>query len=406
MKNIHSSLYPDISERFILFIVSAVQFVNILDFMMVMPLGPDFAPALGIKVADLGWVGGSYTAASAVAGIISSLFIDKLDRKVALIGALTGLMLATAFGGIAWNFQSLLLSRILAGMCGGPATSIAWSIVADTVPPARRGQAMGKVMGAFSLAAVFGVPLGLEMARLHNWSTPFFITSLMGAGIILMAMRYMPSMRAHLALSLDAVSLRHLVSLLIRPLNALTYLYILFAMLASFMIIPNISAYVQYNLHYPRDYLGWLYSIGGVVSFITMRITGKMIDRFNASTTSFISMMTYILVLYVSFINPRGMPVVMFFVLFMFAMGMRNVSSTTLATKIPSPGERAGFMSLFTCVQGIGMSVGAFAATRALTENADHSLNGMDRLALASVGFSLFVPTLMRVVEHHLRRPQ
>jgi predicted MFS family arabinose efflux permease len=402
-----SSLYPNISERSILFLVGAVQFVNILDFMMVMPLGPDFAPTLGIPINDLGWIGGSYTAAAAIAGVLGSLFIDKLDRKTALLAALAGLIGATAFGGFAWNFNSLLLSRILAGLCGGPATSIAWSIVADIVEPARRGQAMGKVMGAFSLAAIFGVPFGLEMAQLHNWTTPFFITALMGLVIIAMTIKLMPSMKAHLLAVQDKISLHYLLKLLIRPLYTLTYLYILIAMIASFIIIPNISAYVQYNLHYPRTNLGWLYSAGGVVSFVTMRLAGRMIDRYSASAISFVSMLTYIFVLWVSFIHPiEGMPVILFFILFMFAMGMRNVSSTTLATKIPPPQERAGFMSLMSCMQGIGMSIGAFSSTRLLTENPNHSLNGMDNLAMIGACLSLFVPALMRVVEHYMKRPQ
>jgi predicted MFS family arabinose efflux permease len=214
-------------------------------------------------------------------------------------------------------------------------------------------------------------------------------------------------MRAHLSQKSDPASLHHLWSLLVRPLNALTFLYILLAMLASFSIIPNISAYVQYNLHYPRAQLGWLYSAGGVVSFVTMRVTGRMIDRWSASFTSLISMLTYVFVLWIAFIRPvEGLPVMAIFILFMFAMGMRNVSSTTLATKIPSPQERAGFMSLLSCVQSVGMSLGAFSSTRMLTENADHSLNGMPRLALVCVGFSLFVPLLMRVVERRLTRPQ
>jgi hypothetical protein len=37
-------------------------FVNVLDFMMVMPLGPDFAAALDIPTSHLGYIGGSYTA--------------------------------------------------------------------------------------------------------------------------------------------------------------------------------------------------------------------------------------------------------------------------------------------------------------------------------------------------------
>lgn len=402
-----SSLYPNISERSILLLVGAVQFVNILDFVMVMPLGPDFAPSLGIPTNDIGWIGGSYTAASAVAGIASSLFIDKLDRKTAMLVTLMGLIITTALGGFAWNFNSLLASRILAGLCGGPLTSTAWAIIADTVEPARRGRAMGKVMGAFSLAAVFGVPFGLAMSQLHNWSTPFFTTSALAAVVLIMTVRLMPSMRAHLAQVSDAVSPRYLLSLLVRPLYAVTYLYTLIAMVASFMIIPNISAYVQYNLHYPRSGLGWLYSVGGVVSFATMRMTGRMIDRFSASLTSFISMLTYVFVLWIAFIQPwQQLSVMMVFVLFMFAMGMRNVSSTTLATTLPPPQERAGFMSLMSCMQGIGMSLGAFTSTELLTESSGHALVGMDRLASICICFSLFVPFLMRIVENLRKKAQ
>ncbi len=51
-------------SRFVL-LVGAVQLVNVLDFMMVMPLGPDFAKGLGIPTSEIGYIGGSYTAAAA-----------------------------------------------------------------------------------------------------------------------------------------------------------------------------------------------------------------------------------------------------------------------------------------------------------------------------------------------------
>ena len=57
---------PDSSERNIVRLLAATAFVNILDFMIVMPLGPDFAAHLGIPMSRLGIVAGSYTASAAV----------------------------------------------------------------------------------------------------------------------------------------------------------------------------------------------------------------------------------------------------------------------------------------------------------------------------------------------------
>ena len=89
------------SERLLIFLVGAVQFVNILDFMMVMPLGPDFARALGISTAHLGLIAGSYMAAAAIAGIVGARFLDRFDRRKALGVALFGLVAGTAAGALA-----------------------------------------------------------------------------------------------------------------------------------------------------------------------------------------------------------------------------------------------------------------------------------------------------------------
>jgi predicted MFS family arabinose efflux permease len=111
-----------VSERAIVLLIAAVQFVNILDFVMVMPLGPDFARALAIPVSQLGVIGGSYTAAAAVSGIAVSFFLERFDRRRALAGAMLGLVAATAAGGLTVGLRSLVLARIAAGVFGGPAT--------------------------------------------------------------------------------------------------------------------------------------------------------------------------------------------------------------------------------------------------------------------------------------------
>src|SRR5687768_14246673 len=147
-----------LSERQLLFVIGAIQFINVLDFMIVMPLGPDFARELGIPASQLGIVGGSYTLAAAVAGITGAFFLDRFDRRRALAVALAGLVLGTLAAAFAVGAKSLLAARIVAGAFGGPATALSLAIVSDVVPPERRGRAMGAVMGAFAVASVLGVP--------------------------------------------------------------------------------------------------------------------------------------------------------------------------------------------------------------------------------------------------------
>src|SRR5947199_8796913 len=188
------------SERTVIFLVGAVQFVNILDFMMVLPLGPFFAGPLGIPASRIGVVGGSYTAAAALSGIACSFFLDRFDRRKALGLAVAGLVAATALGGFSTGFAWMISARVLAGLFGGPATSLSLSVVADVIPAERRGKALGAVMGAFSVAAVLGVPVGLELARWGGWRLPFFSVAGLGLVLLPIAIALLPPLRGHLAI--------------------------------------------------------------------------------------------------------------------------------------------------------------------------------------------------------------
>ena len=272
-----------LSEARLLLLLGAVQFVNVVDFVMVLPLGPDFARALAIPTHQLGLVAGSYTASAAIAGLVAASFLDRFDRRRALLLTMLGLVSGTAAGGFAIGLDSMLLARVLAGMFGGPATSLAMSILSDAIPPERRGRALGKVMGAFSVASVVGVPAGLELARLGGWRLPFFVIATLGLAVALGVWALMPPMRAHLRAAGDRRAPARPVLVFLRDrVVLLSLLGTAVAMAGSFSIISNLSAFVQFNLGYPRDGLGVLYMAGGGVSFFSMRLAGRAVDRWGA----------------------------------------------------------------------------------------------------------------------------
>src|SRR5262245_23447664 len=394
---------PPASERRIVFLVGAVQFVNILDFMIVMPLGPDFARALGIPSAQLGMIGGSYTAAAAIAGLLGSLFLDRFDRRSALAVSMFGLALGTLAGAFGVGLKSLMAARVLAGMFGGPATSLALSIVADVLPPERRGKAMGAVMGAFAAASVLGVPAGLELARQGGWRLPFIAVAALGIVLTAGAAFLLPPLRMHLAARRAPPSF---ASLLGRRQVALSYAMTAVVMAAGFVVIPNISAYIQFNLGYPRARLGLLYLAGGALSFFALRLFGALTDRYGATRVGTARSVSLLVISYLWFVAPpAGLPVLVTFAGFMVSMSMRNVPYQTLTSKVPTPAERARFMSIQSAVQHLASAAGAFISSQLLTERPDGRLEGMPRIAALSMALTALVPFMMWIVERGLSAP-
>ena len=392
------------SERAIVFCVGAVQFVNILDFMIVMPLGPDFAAGLGIPLSQLGYVGGAYTAAASISGLAGAFFLDRFDRRKALSVAMLGLVLGTLAGAFATGLGTLMLARIVAGAFGGPATSLSYSIIADVIPAERRGRAMGAVMGAFSIASILGVPAGLELAQRGGWKLPFIAVALIGAVLGTYAHAVLPPMFGHLALARKRPFGRDLLELL-RTDTVLSLVTTSLVMAASFVIVPNISPYLQYNLHYPRSRLGLLYFVGGAVSFAAMRGVGLLVDRFGSARVGTFGSLFVSLVIYLGFATEQpAVPVMVIFVGFMLGMAFRSVAYNTLTTKVPRPPERARFSSIQSSVQHLASALGAFAAAHYLTVGPDRMLIGVQTMAFASIALGFAVIPFFWIVEARVMR--
>lgn len=394
---------PIASGTRLLLLIGTVQFVNVLDFMMVMPLGPDFGRALGIPLSKLGIVGGSYTAAAAVSGAAGALFLDRFDRKTALLFALSGLVLGTAAGGLATGLASLVFARVFAGAFGGPATAISLAIVTDAVPPERRGRAMGAVMGAFSLASILGVPAGLELARVGGWRAPFYAVAALGAAAALLATYVLPPQRAHLDPAGRARSQGF--GFLARPAAALSLFTTALAMFGNFALIPNLSAYLQMNLGYPRERLGLLYLVGGAASFLALRVAGRLVDRLGPAKVAAFGAAIYVTVIIGGFVDPDPfLPLVLLFAWLMVTVSFRAVPMQALASRVPAAPERARFMSAQSAVQHLGSASGAMIGSTLLVSLPDGRLEGMPRVAWLAIAAALCVPFLLYAVQSMVER--
>lgn len=409
------------SERLVVLLVASFQFVNILDFMIVMPLGPQFSSELGIAEHYLGVVAGIYTLAGAVAGIAGSFFLDRFDRRKALAVSMFGLMSATALGGLAFNLESLLASRVLAGIFGGPATSLSLSVIADVIPVQKRGRAMATVMMGFSVASIFGVPIALELAHIAGWRAPFFGVAALGLVISASSLYLLPPMKHHFEARL-ANKQTPFWEMFTKPLPLLSYASMACMMFSAFTLIPMIPSYVLHNLDYKGEpwlnhaiqsiginytfsALGALYLFGGMASLAMMQIVGRMTDRVGSAVMSWIGGVLLCGVIYCAFIDYQPwLSVLGIYIAFMGISSLRGVPARTLDTRVPRAHERAGFMSAQSAVQHITLAIAASMSSLFLQEAPDKSLVGMPMLGWLSVTFALLLPVFVTLTERGLKK--
>ena len=99
-------------EKIILFVLAAINFTNIMDFMIMMPLGPQLMRLFQIGPKEFSVVVSSYTFSAFVSGMMSSLIIDKFDRKKSLLFMYAGFILGTFLCGMSTSYYLLIAARI------------------------------------------------------------------------------------------------------------------------------------------------------------------------------------------------------------------------------------------------------------------------------------------------------
>src|ERR1051325_7374593 len=104
-----------ISERLLLLVLAAVQFTTILDFLIVMPLGPQYMRVFAITPGQFGLVVSVYAISAGISGVAVGFLLDRYDRKRALLGLYAGFVLATLFCALAPTYHLLVLARAAAG---------------------------------------------------------------------------------------------------------------------------------------------------------------------------------------------------------------------------------------------------------------------------------------------------
>src|SRR5438093_757695 len=265
-----------LSERSLLLLLAAVQFTHIVDFMILMPLGPQVMRELHIGPGHFSALVAAYTISSGVVGLLAAPFIDRFDRRKLLLFAYVGFISGTLACAFSRSATTLLAARALSGASGGLSISMVMAIVGDVVPAKRRASAMGTVMTAFSVAAAVGVPFGLQLAQRFRWEAPFFMLAGIASVMWTIAFLRLPSVRGHLQ---NGHANRAFAELL-RDANAGRALSFMVAMVCGhFAIIPLLSPYLVANVGLPERDLFLVYFTGGVLTVFTAPLIGRLADR-------------------------------------------------------------------------------------------------------------------------------
>jgi predicted MFS family arabinose efflux permease len=182
---------------------ASVVFLVRASMLMLGPLLVALADDFGTSIA----VAGQLAAATFITwGIVAPLvgpISDTYGRRPVLLVGLMLMALGILGSGFAWSYSSLLATRLITGVGSAMLPPTIMAALADTLPPAKVGKAVGFITASSWVGVAVGLPMIALLGFVGGWRLPFYVTGGLSLAFWVPIWLRLPSGQRRLGQSLD-----------------------------------------------------------------------------------------------------------------------------------------------------------------------------------------------------------
>lgn len=153
---------------------------------------PDIATGLNIPLTTAGGLVSLFAFVYAPATPIGAALASRFERFHVIAALMAVFLVGNILCAIAPNYAVLLVARVIIALISGTTVTTSMTFVDDVASPKNRTKFVAWVFSGFSVAAVFGVPVGTAVANALGWRWAFYVIVAMTVVLIAAMFRVLP----------------------------------------------------------------------------------------------------------------------------------------------------------------------------------------------------------------------
>lgn len=254
------------------FILISIGFILGMSEFIIVGIINDLANSFHVGISAIGFLVTLFAIVYAITTPVLSMLVGKHRLNRVMLGLLIIFIISNVLTAVATSYFLLALSRILNAVVAGIMVSIAITFAAVIAPLQKRAWLISWVFSGYSIASVFGVPIGTWISDQVGWRVAFWLIVVISVIIAIMFTLSLPSDLTQGATTglLDQLQLfkdkRILLGILLPVLN-LGGVYVVYTYLR-----PIVTG----GLHFPNAFVTPFLFIFGLASLFSNQFSGRL----------------------------------------------------------------------------------------------------------------------------------
>ena len=268
-----------------LWVLMLTVFVDMIGFLIVLPLLPFYAEKLGADPVDVGALISIFAAAQLASAPLWGRLSDRYGRRPMILGGLMISAVSYLLFESATTVWLLFLSRFVQGM-GAGTVGVVQAYLSDSVPSEDRAKALGWLTAATSAGVMLGPAIG-SLSAAYGLIGPGYLAAILCGLNFLFAWRWLPESatrtkgeRRKTPKGATRVVMLEVLKHPTTGVGALIWIYALGMM--AFMAMNGVLAlYLERRFGINEETIGWFFVyVGGISLVMRTLVLGPMVGRF------------------------------------------------------------------------------------------------------------------------------